>query len=1057
MLIFLFLSCGGGKKTPESVVPDEDSVSDNDITEVDESDADEDFLSDADEDTETVSDTCATEPCKDVENSTGKCIDEDEGYSCECIEKYGWSPDDKKCLETRTAECTGLPENAEWHGPTSITQMTRDGEEWFPSTEGTYRMLGECKDSCCFRCIENYVWFDNECLDPDTIKGQCSARPCKNMKNSTGVCTVEDEWPWYSCECAEGYTFVEITCGFGCRMTRTAECTGLPEHAEWNEVSSITQKSEDGEYWSPETTGRWNDMPCTTSCCFQCSETYFWTGSECVNLCDQDPCSDEPHSTGECFSVGPFDYTCECEEGYYWWGKKRGCLAQKPALGNICTGLHDCFDNNKKIDCPVSGEDFYGQDAQYAEAGMCAWHDFAVNSEFPEEPTVLNRNTGLEWTQNFFQESWEEAIDYCENLTYAGKSDWRLPTMREIFSIHNERGATDFTTLHSIYFPKLYTSTAFWASDSCLSDSDYAWASGAAGYGGITYKGYKTHKYGFLCVRGEKFPAPVFEVSTLNGDEVVTDPVTGLVWQKDYVFKGDWKQALNYCESLVYAGYSDWRLPNRNEILSLIDYGKYNPASDFSDIIGENIDSFYLFSSTSSSLRGEVETIFAVEGKIVDSGKAETNYYRDRNVRCVRSDLCGEGLFLKGSECVHDPCSPELCELPGSTGICIPKTETSYECQCLDGFFWDRSKCVDPCAADPCSKIANSDGVCTAVSSNLYFCGCNKGFGWSDGKCESFASGVATLGNVCVGTETITFPGMLKCRQQDFELKTVSDQEIVVDKNTGLEWQHAVSEKTYTWNEAVAYCENLEYAGYSDWRLPEPLEILTIVDHGAYDINADAYDDTPQLLVNKSYFGSVFPSFDVGNNLWTSKTYRDDPKRAWVFSPQRSYVYPHPSKTDIYNAMCVRGGILPRAEFKKLKIGGDAVVTDSATGFMWQQGFTVMEDVEHSNAIEYCDNLTYAGYSDWRLPNKNELASLFSFDTAFSDFFDMPAKYDFISSTTFVLNAEYPNEPFFLIDEKAMTINQKGEVGYVGTGEESFGSFTGPEMGSYNVRCVRNL
>ena len=955
MLIFLFLSCSGGKKTPESVVPDEDS--DNNIADSDNNNEEFEYEEKTDDDDEFVED-------KDIDS------------------------DDMSTL---------------------------------PSG------------------------------------GNCASSQCENVKNSTGVCISKDEWPWYSCECLEGYDWVEILCGFGCMLTRTAECTGLPEHAEWNEVSSIMQKSEDGEYWSPETTGRWNYTPCTTSCCFQCIETYFWNGSECVNLCDQDPCSDEPHSTGECFSVGPFNYTCGCEEGYYWWGEKRGCLAKKPDLGNICTGLHDCFDNNKKIDCPVSGEDFYGQDANYAEAGMCAWHDFAVNIEFPEEPTVLNRNTGLEWTQHFFTEPWEEAIDYCENLTYAGKSDWRLPTMREIFSIHNEIGADNLPSLHGIYFPKLYTNTAFWSSDSCLSGSDQAWASGIVGHGGLTYKGDKTKKLNFLCVRGEKSPAPVFEVSTLNGDKVVTDTATGLVWQKDYVLKGEWKQALNYCESLVYAGYSDWRLPNRNEILSLIDYGKYKPASDFSDIIGESTDSFYLFSSTSSSWFKNVETIFAVDGEIVDNGKAETNYYKDRNVRCVRSDLCGEGLFLKGSECVHDPCSQNSCEVPNSTGVCIPKTETAYECQCLEGFFWNGSECVDPCATDPCSKIANSDGVCTAINSNLYFCGCNKGFGWNSGKCTAYAKGVATLGNICIGTETITlpFPEMLKCKAQDFELKTASDQEIVVDNNTKLEWQHAVSEKTYTWNEALAYCENLEYAGYSDWRLPEPLEILTIVNHGAYDIYVDAYDDTPQLLVNELSFESLFPSFDVGNNLWTSQTYRDDPKRAWVFSPQRSYVYPNPSKTNIYNAMCVRGGILPRAEFKKSKIGGDNVVTDSATGFMWQQGFTVMEDVEHSNAIEYCDDLTYAGYSDWRLPNKNELASLFSFDTTFSDFFDMPAKYDFISSTTFVLNATYPGEPFLIVDEKAMTINQKGEVGYVGTGKESIMNY--PEMGSYNVRCVRNI
>ena len=916
MLIFLFLSCGGGKKTPESVVPDKDSESDGDITGVDESD-------------DEVTDTCETEPCKGVENSTGECIDEDKGYSCECLEKYGWSPDDKKCLEIRTAECTGLPENAEWHGPTSITQMTRDGEEWFPSTEGTYRMLGECKDSCCFRCIENYTWFDNECLDPDTIKGQCSARPCKDMQNSTGLCTVEDEWPWYSCECAEGYTFVEITCGFGCRMTRTAECTGLPEHAEWNEVSSITQKSEDGEYWSPETTGRWNDMPCTTSCCFQCSETYFWNGSECVNLCDQNHCGDLPHSTGECFSVGPFDYTCGCEEGYYWWGAKRGCITQKPASGNICTGARECFDNNKKIDCPVPGEDFYGQDAQYAEAGACVLKAATANVEFSES---------------------------------------------------------------------------------------------------------------------------VFEASVENGDEVVNDSATGLVWQKDYVLKGEWRQTLNYCENLVYAGYSDWRLPNKNELLSLITYRQDHPDSDFSWIDDEAAPQ-YFFSSTSPRAN-TVAVIFSTDGETRYMYKVENNYYQDRNVRCVRSNLCGEGLFLKGAECVHDPCSQNSCEVPNSTGICIPKTETSYECQCLGGFFWNGSECVDPCAADPCSKVANSDGSCTAINSGKYLCGCKNGVGWNSGKCTAYAKGVATLGNICIGTEMTIIPSLLRCRMQNFELKTVSDQGIVVDKNTGLEWQHAVSEKTYTWNEALDYCDDLEYAGYSDWRLPEPLEILTIVDHDAYDIYVDAYYDTPQLLVNELYFESVFPSFDVGNNLWTSKTYRDDPKRAWVFSPQRSYVYPHPSKTDIYNAMCVRGGILPRAEFKKLKIGGDAVVTDSATGFMWQQGFTVMEDVEHSNAIEYCDNLTYAGYSDWRLPNKNELASLFSFDTTFSDFFDMPEKYDFISSTTFVLNAEYPNEPFLLVDEKAMTINQKGEAGYVGTGKGSLGVY--PETGSYNVRCVRD-
>ena len=65
---------------------------------------------------------------------------------------------------------------------------------------------------------------------------------------------------------------------------------------------------------------------------------------------------------------------------------------------------------------------------------------------------------------------------------------------------------------------------------------------------------------------------------------IVTDTETGLIWQKTYVSGKTWQQALSYCESLTYAGYSDWRLPDKNELASLINYEKYYPASDFPDM-----------------------------------------------------------------------------------------------------------------------------------------------------------------------------------------------------------------------------------------------------------------------------------------------------------------------------------------------------------------------------------------------------------------------------------------------------------------------------------------
>ncbi len=81
---------------------------------------------------------------------------------------------------------------------------------------------------------------------------------------------------------------------------------------------------------------------------------------------------------------------------------------------------------------------------------------------------------------------------------------------------------------------------------------------------------------------------------TDNADGTVTDNLTGLMWVKDpSELGGVWGSpgmpnamsffdALNNCENLNYAGYSDWRLPNIKELESLIDYGRFAPAMDIS-------------------------------------------------------------------------------------------------------------------------------------------------------------------------------------------------------------------------------------------------------------------------------------------------------------------------------------------------------------------------------------------------------------------------------------------------------------------------------------------
>ena len=72
---------------------------------------------------------------------------------------------------------------------------------------------------------------------------------------------------------------------------------------------------------------------------------------------------------------------------------------------------------------------------------------------------------------------------------------------------------------------------------------------------------------------------------TDNGNGTVTDSATGLVWQKcsngmnatscsGSVSTLTWSSAITYCEGLTLGGRSDWRLPNINELGSIIDYTK---------------------------------------------------------------------------------------------------------------------------------------------------------------------------------------------------------------------------------------------------------------------------------------------------------------------------------------------------------------------------------------------------------------------------------------------------------------------------------------------------
>ena len=103
----------------------------------------------------------------------------------------------------------------------------------------------------------------------------------------------------------------------------------------------------------------------------------------------------------------------------------------------------------------------------------------------------------------------------------------------------------------------------------------------------------------------------------------------------------------------------------------------------------------------------------------------------------------------------------------------------------------------------------------------------------------------------------------------------------VTDSTNSLMWQDnaVVASATYTWTEAIDYCENLDFAGQTDWQLPTINELRSIVDYDAYNLaivslflNAatSLYWSSTTSATNTSSAWSIH--FNYGGGYGSSKT-----------------------------------------------------------------------------------------------------------------------------------------------------------------------------------------
>ena len=162
---------------------------------------------------------------------------------------------------TKEADCSGLPENADWNGNGKFTQ-TLNGTTWTPASKAAaYGEEGECS----FKCTGTYLWNTTECVnDP------CNPDPCAEITNAdSNSCIATDTA--FTCTCSGEYHWEIDKCKDN---TRTVECT-LPAHAHWNDGVETTVVQEWNEGWTPSEEGVY-DPEGTDRCSFSCDDDSHW-------------------------------------------------------------------------------------------------------------------------------------------------------------------------------------------------------------------------------------------------------------------------------------------------------------------------------------------------------------------------------------------------------------------------------------------------------------------------------------------------------------------------------------------------------------------------------------------------------------------------------------------------------------------------------------------------------------------------------------------------------------------------------------------------------------
>ncbi|HEY4394203.1 MAG TPA: DUF1566 domain-containing protein [Polyangia bacterium] len=279
---------------------------------------------------------------------------------------------------------------------------------------------------------------------------------------------------------------------------------------------------------------------------------------------------------------------------------------------------------------------------------------------------VRDNVTCLDWEKapGTTQGYWQDNSDHCASLassSYAGFSDWRLPTRVEMASIVDFARTGD--AIDTTAFPKepsgyYRTGSDWYETISGQNSSGFSWIYGMSS--GFTSNAYaKTTSMAYVrCVRGNgsgeaqgtfAVPPPS-QYTAANGE--VTDNYTGLIWQQtDSATPSGaavlpWSAAAGTCANLGLNGHT-WRVPTINELATLVDEARVGPAINKTMFpntkYGSYSNNWYWASTTygTGSYGWAINfddgfTGYNSGSATGKNGSPEWNYFTGAWVRCVR-------------------------------------------------------------------------------------------------------------------------------------------------------------------------------------------------------------------------------------------------------------------------------------------------------------------------------------------------------------------------------------------------------------------------------------